>query len=188
MTDTPENTRLPLFNITSNALPMPPEMFAILGELVVLWSRIEASIDQDTTDTMRRPIVREGVKERPRGFGKRLALWRRSVRRLYPKVPVYQDQATEFKRVAGIVSRFRNHVIHGSWRLQPTENGEFIVTSIKHDMEGADFHKFEVTLEFLRALLDDMRKLDNPKVTLSVRCSAFSTAECCIGSKAISTS
>jgi hypothetical protein len=151
-------------------MPMPPEMFTVLGEIVVLWSRIETSLDNDIGIMMQGPIVCEGVKEHPRAFGKKLSLWRRSVRRLYPKIDYYQDQANEFERVARIVARYRNHVIHGSWSLQPKEDGAFTVTRYEHRVGGTidGINKLEVDLGFLKALLDDMRKLDNQIMSLVV--------------------
>ena len=166
MTEPLESVAIPMLEIVSDPLPMPSEMFTMLGEIVVLWSRIEASIDSDIQTMMYWPVVRQLVqrlwpKGRPTAFSKKLMLWRRCIATLYPKVEVYQAQASEFKRVATITAKLRNHIIHGSWSLQPTENGGFDVWSIRPIFQTANADRIEVTSELLAALLNDMRTLDN---------------------------
>ena len=162
-----EPVGIPMFGLTSDPMPIPPEMLTMLGEIVVLWSRIESSIDQDTTDMMHWPIVAELVKKfrsdgkRPTAFSKKLVLWRRCVRTLYPKIGAYQGTASEFECAAKLVSALRNHIIHGSWSLKPTENGGFDVWSMRPIMHTAHMQKIEVTPKLLTALLNDMRNLDN---------------------------
>lgn len=168
MSDTPETQNIPMLSITSEPLPMPPEMFTLIGEIVVLWSRVETSIDQDISWMTQWPVVAnliDPIAGRPRAFKKRLELWRRATRALFPKIAVYQSYADEFKRAAGIVSKVRNHVIHGTWSLQPDEHGNFTVFSIRPKANAApaaiDFEQLEIGIGFLQALVNDIRNLDN---------------------------
>src|SRR5207248_1539974 len=110
MSDTPEETGIPMLGITSDPLPMPPEMFTVLGEIVILWSRIETSIDTDLGTMKQWPVVKQMVPNRLRAFSKKLEFWRRAVRTLYPKVAVYQAHAAEFERVASMIAPLRNHL------------------------------------------------------------------------------
>lgn len=59
-----------MFTLTSNPLPMPPEMFSMLGEIIILWCRVEASIQMDTSTMMQWPIVRGLASEAPYSFKK----------------------------------------------------------------------------------------------------------------------
>jgi hypothetical protein len=161
MSDNPKQHGIPMLGITSEPLPMPEEMFTIIGEVVVLWSRVEAHIDQDITWMAQWPIVQALFTERPRGFAQKLDLWRKATRALYPTINVYQSYADEFKRAAKIVAKVRNHVIHGSWSLEPNDDGSFVVYNIKSHVLTAQIEPLEVSLGFLRCLINDVRNLDN---------------------------
>ena len=150
-----------MLGITSDPLPMPLEMFTVIGEIVILWSRIETSIDTDLETMKQWPVVAQMVPNGVRGFSKKLEHWRRAVKTLYPKVEVYQGHAAEFERAAKMVAKLRNHLIHGTWSMEATECGGFVVTNVRRDKGGDKFEQFEITMEVLLALLDDMRSLDN---------------------------
>jgi len=161
MTESSAAQALPFLGVTSDPLPMPPEMFAALGEIIVLWSRIESSIDADISTMMQFPVVRKLAKKAPRTFTQKLDLWRRCVRTLYPKIDAYQSYADSFDEAARKVAKVRNHVIHGSWGLQADESGGFMVTNIValQHVERSDV--IVVSIGFLHVLLNDMRTLDN---------------------------
>ena len=69
-----------MVGVRSSPLPMSPDLFALLGQVVVQWSRVETNIVYDTSVMMRYPIVQKLTSEAPCAFNKKLELWRRSVR------------------------------------------------------------------------------------------------------------
>lgn len=157
----PAEVGVPFLGLTSDPLPMPPEMFTMIGEIVVLWSRIESSIDSDISSMMQFAVVQKLAKKAPRTFTQRIELWRRSVRTLYPKIEAYQRNADAFETAVRQVAKLRNHLIHGSWALQPDDDDSFLVLNMValRTVEQSDV--IQVSIPFLQALLDDMRKLDN---------------------------
>jgi hypothetical protein len=160
MSDTPE-PKVPIYGVTSEPLPMQPEMFEALGQIVVLWSRIENAVVQDLHDMRKWPIAEDIAEEIPRTFDKKLELWRKSVRALYPKVVAYQGLANQFSSGAKDVAGIRNHLIHGTWALEADENEEFKVTNIRRVKGDDRIETLWVGTEKVQALLNDVLKLDS---------------------------
>ena len=128
---------------------MQPEMFTTLGEIVIHWSRVESSIDQEIF-TMRHQweIVRKLTDVLPHAFSPKLKLWRDSVRTLYPTIEDYQLFADAFVERVKNAARIRNHLIHGMWSLPENEVGEFHIVS---------YHKGRVAALWVgQPLLDDL--------------------------------
>lgn len=140
---------------------MPPEMFTIIGEIVGLWSRVETSIETDTSIMMQYPNIRQLATIAPHGFIKKLELWRRCVRTLYPTVALYQNHASAFAAAAKKVAKVRNHLIHGSWDLNPKEDGSFRVQSMRALYRVERLQELSFSVEFVTALLEDIRTLDS---------------------------
>jgi hypothetical protein len=161
MPKTPKLVDPPMLGINSAPLPMPPEMFTIIGEIVVLWSRVETSIEADTSIMMQYPNIRRLATTAPHGFAKKLELWRRCVRTLYPTVTLYQNHASAFAAAAKKVAKVRNHLIHGSWDLNPKEDGSFRVQSMRALYRIERLQELSFSVEFVTALLDDIRTLDS---------------------------
>ena len=114
------------------------------------------------------PIVRGLSKTVPHTFSERLALWRRSVRTLYPEVELYQQQADAFVDGVGKVAKVRNHLIHGTWSLGENENGEFLVVNYR-SVRGVDrIDSLWVGKEILDNLLADVRMLSGVIVGFTV--------------------
>jgi hypothetical protein len=168
MTKTPKLVQPPMMGIKSDALPMPPEMFTVIGEIVVLWSRVETALESDTSIMMQYPVVRRLASEAPRGFKKKLELWRRAVRALYPSVTMYQEHASAFVEAARKVSKLRNHLIHGMWSLQPAETGGYPVTLMRALDRVEQMDTIEFSMGLVTALLEDIRTLDNHIATFIV--------------------
>ena len=120
-----------MFTVASDELPMQPEMFATIGEIVVHWSRVENALDDEITAMRRYPIVNRLADAPPHTFGKKLELWRRSVRTLYPKITEYQSYADGFNEAVKKVVKVRNHIIHGQWSLSENDDGEFLVMNYR---------------------------------------------------------
>lgn len=116
-----------MLTIASDPLPMQPEMFRTIGEIVVHWSRVENALESEITAMRRYPIVKKLAETMPHTFGKKFELWRRSVRTLYPKITEYQSFADGISDAVKIVVKFRNHIIHGQWTSNENEKGEFLV-------------------------------------------------------------
>lgn len=138
---------------------MQPQMFTTLGEVVIHWSRIESGIDQEISTMRQYPIVRKLAGVVPHTFGKKLELWRRSVRTLYPTIEAYQSYADAFDEAAKKVAKFRNHLIHGTWTLSENDEGEFLVTNYRSVRGVARHDTLWVGQEVLDNLLHDVRNL-----------------------------
>lgn len=152
MSDTPQKPTLPMFTITSDPLPMQPEMFTALGEAVIHWSRIESTLDDEIEEMRKWGIVRKLAKHVPHTFSKKLELWRRSVRTLYRSIDEYQSYADEVELQIKKVAKIRNHLIHGLWTLAENENGEFLVSNYR-SVGGIERHD---TLWVGQKELDDL--------------------------------
>ncbi|HUE80017.1 MAG TPA: hypothetical protein VMN38_10350 [Sphingomicrobium sp.] len=148
-----------MFTVTSNPLPMQPQMFTTLGEIVVHWSRIESALDQEISTMRRYALVRKLADVVPHTFSKKLELWRRSVRALYPSINTYQQYADAFVEAVKKVAKFRNHLIHGTWSLNENEKGEFLVMNYR-SVRGEERHDtLWVGQEVLDNLLADVQNL-----------------------------
>lgn len=140
---------------------MHPAMFATIGEIVVFWSRIENSLDSDIRAMFQYRIVQSLADNMPHAFKKKLKLWRRCVRKLYPRIATYQAYADSFADAARKVSNIRNHIIHGTWNLEPDETGAYSVTNWKPVADGIEEGEtFLVSQTLLNNLLTDVQKLD----------------------------
>lgn len=139
---------------------MQPEMFTALGEILIFWSRIESALDQDLRTMRQWPIVSDLADHVPHTFHKKLELWRRSVRTLYPKVFEYQEHADEFTRGAKMVAKVRNHIIHGTWGLNPNEKGQFNVSNYRTVKGEERYDQMWVGQDLLNGLLGDVKTLD----------------------------
>jgi hypothetical protein len=146
--------------VNSEPLPMQPEMFTTLGEILVFWSRIEGAIDQDTVTMRQWPIVAQLAAVLPHTFNKKLELWRRSVRTLYRSIDEYQLFADDFMDAVQKVSKVRNHIIHGTWGLDTNERGEFIVMNYRTVKGVERYENLWVGQQLLNDLLSDVKMLD----------------------------
>ena len=159
MNDTPEKLMIPMFNVTSDPLPMNPQMFTTLGEAIIHWSRIESTIDEEIADMRKWGIVRRLSKVVPHTFSKKVELWRRSVRTLYPLIEAYQQTADGFDEAVTKVAKLRNHLIHGTWTLSENDRGEYLVSNYR-SVRGEERHDtMWVGQEALDALLHDVKML-----------------------------
>jgi hypothetical protein len=161
MKEPPEIPGLAMFQITSDPLPMNPQMFTTLGEAIIHWSRIESTLDDEISDMRKWGIVRKLAKVVPHSFSKKLELWRRSVRALYPTIEAYQQYADAFVEGAKKVAQIRNHFIHGTWTLSENEKGEYLVSNYR-SVRGEERHDtFWVGQNDLDALLSDVKMLSS---------------------------
>lgn len=91
---------LPMLQVASDPLPMKPQMFTTLGEAIIHWSRVETTLDDEIADMRKWGIVKRLAKVVPHTFGKKVELFRRSVRTLYPTIEAYQKYADAFVEAA----------------------------------------------------------------------------------------
>jgi hypothetical protein len=150
-----------MMTVNSEPLPMQPEMFTTLGEILIFWSRIEGTIDQNIVTMRQWPIVKKLASVLPHTFSKKLELWRRSVRTLYSGIIEYQEYADEFVEGAKTVSKVRNHIIHGTWSLDVNERDEFLVMNYRTVKGVERYETMWVGQRLLNDLLDDVKMLDS---------------------------
>ena len=148
-----------MFHVTSEPLPMDSQLFRTIGEIVVIWSRIENGIAQDTQDMMKYPVARKLSETIPHAFNKRLELWRRCVRTLYRSIDTYQSYADGFADAVRKIARMRNHIIHGTWAIEPNEQGEHMVMNYRPNIDKTD--SLWVSQKVLDDLLADVQMLDS---------------------------
>lgn len=150
----------PMMAIKSEPLPMSGDLFTAIGNLVVVWSRIETGLSMDISSMMRYPNIAALASEPPRSFKTKLTLWRRCVRKLYPEIQKYQTLASHIQTKLKAAARARNHIIHGSWGLEPKEDGSFTVTNIHMLRNVEKIEKAQVDLPRLKGLLTEIERLD----------------------------
>lgn len=156
----PGKPTLPMFKVDSDPLPMHSDMFKTIGEIVVFWSRIENSIESDARAMMRYPIVGKLGSAVPHPFKQRLDFWRRCVRTLYPSIETYQSYADGFIEAVEKVAKVRNHIIHGTWTIEPNEHGQYLVVNYRKVRGNEVTDTLLVSQPLLDDLLTDCRTLD----------------------------
>lgn len=139
---------------------MSAELFAAIGNLVVVWSRIETGLSMDISSMMQYPNIAALASEPPRSFKTKLALWRRCVRTLYGQIPKYQTLASHIQTSLKTAARARNHIIHGSWNLEPKEDGSFTVTNMHMLRFAEKMDRAQVDLARVSGLLREIERLD----------------------------
>lgn len=150
----------PMFAVKSDPLPMSPELFQALGNLVVIWSRIETGLSMDISSMMRYPNIAALATEPPRSFKTKLTLWRRCIRTLYSKIEKYQILASYIQTDLKAAAKARNHIIHGSWGLEPKEDGSFTVTNAQGLQFAEKIERAQVSLEIVHELLNEINRID----------------------------
>jgi hypothetical protein len=168
MSEPPKQSGLFLLTVKSDPLPMDADIFNLVGQIVVHWSRIESQIDQDIYGLRQYPIVRALAEEIPHTFKKKLELWRRSIRTLYPKIKLYQDEADAFRDGVKKIAQYRNHIIHGTWTLSANSEGDFMVSNYR-EVRGQGRHdELWVGRKLLEALVRDVETLSDVIMSFNV--------------------
>ncbi len=160
MDDAFNQTYPPMFTIRSAPLPMSPELFAALGNLVVIWSRIETGLSMDISSMMQYPNIAALATEPPRSFKTKLMLWRRCVRKLYGSIEKYQTLASHIQAALKAAAKSRNHIIHGYWGLDPKDDGSFTVTNMHMLRYAEKIESAQIDLERINGVLSEINRLD----------------------------
>lgn len=160
MADSFNDTYPPMFALKSEPLPMGTDLLAAIGELVVIWSRIETGLSMDISSMMQYPNIAALATEPPRSFKTKLTLWRRCVRVLYQDIEKYQALANRIQTDLKAAAKVRNHIIHGSWSLMPNDDGSFTTTNITMLRHAEKIARADVDLERIQGLLTEIYRLD----------------------------
>jgi len=150
-----------MITLTGPAIPVEPRFAAALASIVIEWSRVETSLVTDLEGLRQFPGVSDLSPEMPRSFDRRLKLWRKSVRHLFPTIESYQLVADNIRDRACDLAPKRNHLIHGLWDIEGVaQSGVWTVRSHKA-AKGGGYHllRSEVDADSLEGTAQAIVKL-----------------------------
>ena len=159
MTASALQTHPPMFGLKGQPIPLTPEFAHPIAGIVVEWSRVELAIENDLDALRLHPVAAKLASVVPRAFGKRLELWRRSVRALAPTIEAYQLAAGAIEKEANRIRMIRNLLVHGLWNPDGPLDGAWQVESWQRDGATVQIRRLRLSAPELEGLLADIMAL-----------------------------
>jgi hypothetical protein len=119
--------------IRSNHKEIPTELAKQLAGILIEWGSFENGVFWDIEQLRHQwALVQALAPFVPRGFNRRIELWRRSFHALCPEIPEYLRKADDIAAKSAFVAKLRNRMIHSHWMPKAGGNpDEFVLTPEK---------------------------------------------------------
>lgn len=134
-----------------------PDILLQVGRIVSYWGRIEHTLDSDIRAMWRAPACVSLREPMPNAFGRRLKLWNKLCRVVWPAGSARLAEAdavsVQLKRLAPI----RQKIVHGYWSVPVHEPQSVKINYRRERGEQMIYEELSVTQDDLKIIADELK-------------------------------